>query len=320
MRGRDDETRATARATWRGSCPTRTPGGRSRKPRSWPKRAGWSTRIRTSARTTADRRRRGLASRRHRHRRVEAGRRCTTSRRWCCRSRTASRTGRAGASPAFDLLAALETCADVFLRFGGHRQAAGVTLEAARIGELRRRLSAWANERLQPGGSGAAAAHRRAARPARDLERRDRGPGRLGPFGAANPKPVFRASPVDLMDAAAQAEGPAPVAAGQAGRPVVPRDRLARRSSSEAYLTANRYRPRAGVFARSERVPRRADDRTHRGRRARAGGGPRMRWQTWARRRRGTGRHRPGGRDLLLTRERPANVMRPGCRSRRRRT
>ena len=51
---------------------------------------------------------------------------------------------------AFDLLAALESCADVFLRFGGHRQAAGVTLEAGRVGELRRRLCAWANERLSP--------------------------------------------------------------------------------------------------------------------------------------------------------------------------
>ena len=27
------------------------------------------------------------------------------------------------------------------------------------------------------------------------------GLGRLGPFGAANPKPVFRASPIDLVDA-----------------------------------------------------------------------------------------------------------------------
>ena len=43
--------------------------------------------------------------------------------------------------PRFDLLAGLEACADVFLRFGGHKQAAGVTLEAARIDELRRRLT-----------------------------------------------------------------------------------------------------------------------------------------------------------------------------------
>jgi len=102
---------------------------------------------------------------------------------------------------AFDLLGALESCADVFLRFGGHRQAAGVTLDASRVGELRRRLCAWANERLSP----------------EDLMPRLRidsplglreisgdvieGLARLGPFGAANPKPIFRASPVDLMEA-----------------------------------------------------------------------------------------------------------------------
>jgi single-stranded-DNA-specific exonuclease len=102
---------------------------------------------------------------------------------------------------AFDLLGALEACADVFLRFGGHRHAAGVTLEAERLGELRKRLTTWANERLTP----------------EDLLPRLRidaslglreisgdvieALGRLGPFGAANPKPVFRAAPVDLLEA-----------------------------------------------------------------------------------------------------------------------
>ena len=102
---------------------------------------------------------------------------------------------------AFDLLGALESCSDVFLRFGGHRQAAGVTLEAARVPELRRRLAAIAGERLSP----------------EDLIPRLRidaplglreissevieGLGRLGPFGAANPKPVFRAAPVELLEA-----------------------------------------------------------------------------------------------------------------------
>lgn len=101
----------------------------------------------------------------------------------------------------FDLLEALEAIHDVFLKFGGHRQAAGVTLDASRVPELRRRLTAWANERLEPA----------------DLIPRLRidaplglseisgevveGLQRLGPFGAANPKPVFRASPVDLVTA-----------------------------------------------------------------------------------------------------------------------
>jgi single-stranded-DNA-specific exonuclease len=108
-------------------------------------------------------------------------------------------TGSGRSIRAFDLLAGLESCADVFLRFGGHRLAAGVTLEAGRIDELRRRLCGYANEQLGPD----------------DLLPRLRidapmglrdisgdvveALGRLGPFGASNPKPVFRASPVDLV-------------------------------------------------------------------------------------------------------------------------
>lgn len=100
--------------------------------------------------------------------------------------------------PAFDMLSALEGCADVFKKFGGHKQAAGVTIDIARLPEMRRRLGDHANRLLEPG----------------DLIPRLRidapmglreitgevveGLSRLGPFGAANPKPVFRASPVEL--------------------------------------------------------------------------------------------------------------------------
>jgi single-stranded-DNA-specific exonuclease len=100
--------------------------------------------------------------------------------------------------PAFDMLGALEGCADVFMKFGGHKQAAGITIDAARLPEMRRRLTECASRCLEPG----------------DLIPRLRidapmglrditgdvvdGLARLGPFGAANPKPVFRASPVEL--------------------------------------------------------------------------------------------------------------------------
>ena len=50
--------------------------------------------------------------------------------------------------PAFDMLGALERCAQFFLRFGGHRQAAGVTLESARIRELRLAINLVADETL----------------------------------------------------------------------------------------------------------------------------------------------------------------------------
>ena len=107
--------------------------------------------------------------------------------------------GSARSIPGFDLLAALEECADVFLRFGGHRLAAGVTLEAGRVDELRRRLTACANEKLGPDDL---VPRLRIDAPLGLSEISGdvvRALGRLGPFGAANPKPVFRAAPVDLV-------------------------------------------------------------------------------------------------------------------------
>jgi len=102
--------------------------------------------------------------------------------------------------PAFDMLGALERCADLFDRFGGHKQAAGLTLPAANVAEFRSRVNAWANDVLDP----------------RDLMRRLRidstlplasidgavveALSRLGPFGAANPKPVFSAGPVQIVN------------------------------------------------------------------------------------------------------------------------
>ena len=52
--------------------------------------------------------------------------------------------------PAFHLLEALESMADLFTRFGGHKQAAGLGLAAARVDEFRERLNAWAAARLSP--------------------------------------------------------------------------------------------------------------------------------------------------------------------------
>ena len=50
--------------------------------------------------------------------------------------------------PAFDLHGGLTACADLLLRYGGHRAAAGLTVEAARIPELQARFDAVARERL----------------------------------------------------------------------------------------------------------------------------------------------------------------------------
>ena len=65
--------------------------------------------------------------------------------------------------PDFDMLGALERCADLFVRFGGHKQAAGLTMEAARVPEFRPRINAYADEVLEPDQLRPAAADRRAA-------------------------------------------------------------------------------------------------------------------------------------------------------------
>ena len=52
--------------------------------------------------------------------------------------------------PDFDMLGALEHCADLFVRFGGHKQAAGLTMEAARVPEFRARVNAYADDVLEP--------------------------------------------------------------------------------------------------------------------------------------------------------------------------
>lgn len=50
--------------------------------------------------------------------------------------------------PAFDLHAGLVACRDLFVRFGGHRTAAGLTIERSRLEEFEQRFDAVAHERL----------------------------------------------------------------------------------------------------------------------------------------------------------------------------
>ncbi|MGE3520652.1 MAG: single-stranded-DNA-specific exonuclease RecJ, partial [Vicinamibacterales bacterium] len=102
--------------------------------------------------------------------------------------------------PHFDMLAALEACAPYFIRFGGHKQAAGLTMEAARVRELRSALNERAElllgpEQLMP-----------RLRIDADLGFRAitgsvaAGVASLAPFGAGNPRPVFAARRVEVID------------------------------------------------------------------------------------------------------------------------
>lgn len=102
--------------------------------------------------------------------------------------------------PDFDMLAALEQCADLFVKFGGHRQAAGLTMEAARVPEFRARINAYADDTLEPDQL------RPRLRIDGPLSLRAitpelvRGLDAMGPFGLANPRPVFHARPVEIVD------------------------------------------------------------------------------------------------------------------------
>jgi single-stranded-DNA-specific exonuclease len=95
--------------------------------------------------------------------------------------------------PSFHLLEALESMPDLFTRFGGHCQAAGVTLPAASLPEFRRRFQAYASARL-----GAAPPVRSytidAEVPFPELtERAISELMNLGPFGFGNPAPLLYA-------------------------------------------------------------------------------------------------------------------------------
>ena len=102
--------------------------------------------------------------------------------------------------PDFDMLAALEHCSDMFLKFGGHKQAAGLTMEAARLPEFRARVNAYADEVLEPDQlrprlriDGPLSLKSITHDLMRDLDA-------MGPFGMANPRPVFHASGVEIVD------------------------------------------------------------------------------------------------------------------------
>lgn len=102
--------------------------------------------------------------------------------------------------PGFDLLAILERCSDLFTRFGGHRQAAGLTMEASRVNEFRARITEYADAVLGPDEltprlriDGALAL------PAITAGVID-GVATLAPFGTGNLRPVFHADGVEIVD------------------------------------------------------------------------------------------------------------------------
>ncbi len=104
--------------------------------------------------------------------------------------------------PAFHLLAALESCPQLFDRFGGHAHAVGCALPAERIPELRLRLDAYARQRLTPADFVPVLEYD--AEISLDEVTNDfwLALQKLEPFGAGNPVPAFVARNAKLVQPA----------------------------------------------------------------------------------------------------------------------
>jgi single-stranded-DNA-specific exonuclease len=101
----------------------------------------------------------------------------------------------------FHLLSAIETCADLFTRFGGHAFAVGFALPAEALPELKRRLAECSSERLAQ------------REPQRDLHIHAELPldhvtavlagwlRKLEPLGHGNAEPIFMARNARLVSA-----------------------------------------------------------------------------------------------------------------------
>ncbi|PYR82462.1 MAG: single-stranded-DNA-specific exonuclease RecJ [Acidobacteria bacterium] len=102
--------------------------------------------------------------------------------------------------PSFNMLAALESSADAMSKFGGHKQAAGLTIDAAKIRELRARVNDFADRCLTPDDlrprlwiDGSLTFRSINEQVVSELSA-------LAPFGAGNPCPIFRTSRVEIVD------------------------------------------------------------------------------------------------------------------------
>jgi single-stranded-DNA-specific exonuclease len=101
--------------------------------------------------------------------------------------------------PAFDMLGALDGCADLFEKYGGHKQAAGLTMAADRIPEFRDRINAHGLACLEPTDLMPRLRIDSELRLAGIDSRVVAGLEQMGPFGLANAKPVFDATGVELL-------------------------------------------------------------------------------------------------------------------------
>jgi single-stranded-DNA-specific exonuclease len=143
--------------------------------------------------------------------------------------------------PAFHLLEALESMRDLFVRFGGHKHAAGVTLEAARVAEFRERFHAHAAAVLRAEDFIPRLEIDAVVDLAEIGEESAAGVFQLAPFGHGNPSPVFAAMGAEV-----------------AGPPSVMKEKhlrvMVRRNGRTMVLKAWNFAGRADEFAPGSRM------------------------------------------------------------------
>jgi single-stranded-DNA-specific exonuclease len=101
--------------------------------------------------------------------------------------------------PAFHLLDALESCPELFSRYGGHAHAVGFALPVGNVPKLRERLDAYARARLTPADFEPQLEYDRELPLDEVTPELHQALSLLEPFGMDNPEPVFTAHAVRLM-------------------------------------------------------------------------------------------------------------------------
>jgi single-stranded-DNA-specific exonuclease len=100
--------------------------------------------------------------------------------------------------PAFHLLEALESMADLFVKFGGHKHAAGLTLDPAKIDQFRERFNAYGQAHLRPEDFQPRLEIDAALQLSEIGDDAVRELFTLAPFGHGNPLPLFAAFNVEI--------------------------------------------------------------------------------------------------------------------------
>ncbi len=150
---------------------------------------------------------------------------------------------------AFHLLEAIESCGNLFTRYGGHSHACGFAMPAANVPELRARLDAFARARLTLADFQPVLDFDRELNLAEITPELYRALRLLEPYGVGNPEPVFAARSVQLT-------APPRVLKEKHIKLKLKAGRVASEESSElsaeAILATPRCHPDASTIRRSE--------------------------------------------------------------------